>query len=520
MTQMLIKRRVFGVALGDAGLAVLSGLLLTASFPKFDWHFCAWIALVPLFCAIKQKDPVASLKLGFLTGLTHYSTLMYWIVGVMKTYGHLPIVVGCLIFLMLVVYLSMYPMVFAVIISRFMARSPSYVWAAPFLWVALEYVRAFLLTGFPWENLGYSQYNQLHLIQISDMFGVYGLSALIAGVNVALFELQDAIGRGRRFSWKPSVVVAFILASSVLYGAWRIAQIDRVAEAAPKKAVALVQGNIDQSKKWVGSFQGETVARYERLSLAALKADPDLIIWPETALPFFFLHDGILTDQVLKLVRACKVHFLLGSPSFRSEGGRVLYYNSAYLIGPIGKVLGKYDKVHLVPYGEYVPLKRFLPFLGKLMGRLLEPVGNFEAGEKGQVFSLNTEKLGVLICFEVIFPELARAMVQNGAQLLVNMTNDAWFGTSSAPYQHLSMAVFRAVENRRSMARAANTGISAFIDPAGRIIGKTALFQEAVQTRSLPMMVQETFYARYGDLFAIGCALISLGVCITAFRKN
>jgi apolipoprotein N-acyltransferase len=168
--------------------------------------------------------------------------------------------------------------------------------------------------------------------------------------------------------------------------------------------------------------------------------------------------------------------------------------------------LGKYDKVHLVPYGEYVPFKRFFPFLGKIV----EAVGDFERGKEGQVLSLDGQRLGVLICFEVIFPALSRAMVQNGAQLLVNITNDAWFGTSSAPYQHLSMAVFRAVETRRALARAANTGITAFIDPVGRVLDETPLFEEAIRTRSLPALDQETFYVRHGDLFAIVCVLISL----------
>ena len=193
-----------------------------------------------------------------------------------------------------------------------------------------------------------------------------------------------------------------------------------------------------------------------------------------------------------------------------------MYYNSAYLLGPSGEVLGKYDKVHLVPYGEYVPLRRFFPFLGKLV----EAVGDFESGKQGQVLSFNTEKLGVLICFEAIFPELARAAVRNGAQLLVNITNDAWFGTSSAPYQHLSMAVFRSVENHRAMVRAANTGISAFIDPAGRLLDKTPLFQEAVQTHSLPLMREQTLYARHGDLFAIGCILLCIAIYLWAFRNR
>ncbi|UCG79569.1 MAG: apolipoprotein N-acyltransferase, partial [Desulfobacterales bacterium] len=255
---------------------------------------------------------------------------------------------------------------------------------------------------------------------------------------------------------------------------------------------------------------------YGSLSAAALETGPDLIIWPETALPFYFLHDGKLTEEVLEVVRGSKTHFLLGSPSFRRSGQRTRYYNSAYLVNPSAKVMGKYDKVHLVPYGEYVPLKRYFPFLGKMV----EAVGDFDSGNEGQVLLWGDERIGVLICFEAIFPELARSMVKNGAQLLINITNDAWFGRSSAPYQHLSMVVFRAVENHLAVARAANTGISAFVDPVGRLLDETPLFEEAIRTRSLPVMNHESFYARYGDIFAIGCILISLLIWVSACRNK
>jgi len=497
-------------------IAAVSGLLLTASFPKCDWGFLAWIAFVPFFWTIKDKPLFVSFKLGFFMGFVHYTTLLYWVAGVMYTYGQLPMVLCVGVLLLLVFYLSLYPAVFALLINQCRASAPSYFWCAPFLWVGLEYMRAYFLSGFPWQNLGYSQYNWLHLIQISDILGVYGLSAIIMAVNIALFESLDTIYRKRDFSWRPILVVALIMTGFLLYGRWRITNVDKMAEGAPKRAVAVIQGNIDQSHKWLASFQQETLQRYERLSLAALKARPSLIVWPETALPFYFLYNEALTRQVLTLVRVAKVHFVLGSPSFAKKGKEIRYYNSAYLLSPSGDVLGKYDKVHLVPYGEYVPLKQCFPFLGKLV----QAVGDFKPGEKGQVLSLNNEKLGVLICFEIIFPGLARAMVKEGAQLLVNITNDAWFGTSSAPYQHLSMAVLRAVENRRAVARAANTGISAFIDPAGRLLDKTPLFQEAMRIRSLPIMFEETFYACYGDLFAIGCVLISLVACVSVIRKK
>lgn len=506
---------VWGVRPLDAAMATTTGLLMTASFPRIGWEFSAWIAFVPLLCGIKSS-PLAGLKLGFVAGVVHYVTLLSWIAGVMCHYGQLSYVLCVVVLMLLVFYLSLYPAFFAWAVSQLRTGTfPCYM-TAPFLWVGLEYIRSFLLSGFPWENLGYSQYDRLHLIQISDMFGVYGLSALIMFVNCVLFEVLETILRHRAFAWKPALGAVLAIAGSLMYGAWRMEEIDRAAGAAPKRAIALVQGNIDQSVKWLPSFQHETLQRYGTLSAAAVQAEPDLIIWPETALPFYFLHNEDLTSETLKIVRASRSYFLLGSPSFRKTGQKARYYNSAYLVNPGGQVMGKYDKVHLVPYGEYVPLKRYLPFLGKMV----EAVGDFDSGHEGQALSWGDEKIGVLICFEAIFPELARSTVQNGAQLLINITNDAWFGKSSAPYQHLSMVVFRAVENHMAVARAANTGISAFVDPVGRLLDETALFEKAIRTRSLPMMNRETFYAIYGDIFAIACVLMSLMFWIGTFRNR
>jgi apolipoprotein N-acyltransferase len=468
-----------------------------------------------LFFAIHAKSPGASFKLGFLMGLIHYTTLLYWIARVMETYGQLPSLLSWGIVFLLVLYLSLYPAVFAFMLNKLKSRSGGYRWLAPFLWVALEYIKAYLLSGFPWEGLGYTQYGWLRLIQISDILGVYGLSALIVAVNLSLFEVWNAGRRNHGLPWKAMLVVALAVSVCLVYGAWRMARVEALAQAAPKLKVGLAQGNIDQSQKWLDTFREETLARYGRLSRKLLSHRPDLIIWPETALPFYFLHDEAPTEEILTLIRNANAHFLVGSPSLETHGQTRCYYNSAYLIDPSGNIAGRYDKVHLVPYGEYVPLKRFLP-----LGKLVEAVGDFESGKEGRVLFLDGQGLGILICFEVIFPELARAMVQNGARLLVTMTNDAWFGTSSAPYQHFSMAVFRAVENHRALARAANTGISGFIDPVGRRLEATPLFEEAVRVRALPLMDQRTFYARYGDIFAIACLLVCVVIFIGPLKAN
>ena len=224
-----MKRTVWGASLSDAGLTAVSGLLLTVSFPKLDWEFMAWVALVPFFHAIKNKSPSGGLKLGFFMGLVHYLTLFYWIAGVMETYGHLPIPLSWCILLLLVVYLSLYPAVFALLVCQLRARSAVLLWSAPFLWPGLEYVRAFLLSGFPWENLGYSQYNRLHLIQISDILGVYGLSALIVAVNATLFELWDASRERRAYTWKPILAVGLAVIGFLSYGAWRMARVQSMA---------------------------------------------------------------------------------------------------------------------------------------------------------------------------------------------------------------------------------------------------------------------------------------------------
>jgi apolipoprotein N-acyltransferase len=248
----------------------------------------------------------------------------------------------------------------------------------------------------------------------------------------------------------------------------------------------------------------------------AVKDKPDLIVWPETATPFYFIYNPDLTKIIQDLVSETKTNFLIGSPSFIRKANKIEYYNSAYLLGPEGTVTGKYDKTHLVPFGEYVPLKKWLPFIGKIV----ENVGDFCSGKKGSTVSLNGNNLGVLICYELIFPYLARAEVKNGAGLLVNITNDAWYGTTSAPYQHFSMAVFRAIENRRTLARAANTGISGFIDPVGRIIDSTNLFKDAAITTKVPILTGKTFYTLYGDLFAFACMAIVILMVMIILLQN
>ena len=496
-------------------MAALSGLLLTAAFPKIDLSGLAWVAFVPLLWAVRDATPGEGFRRGMVFGIAHYLSLLYWLVPTMTIYGHLPLPLAIGILFLFASVLSLLSTAPCIAALALVARSPGRLLVAfPVLWTAFEFLRSFLFTGFPWGLLGYSQYRHLPLIQIADVLGVYGISALIALAGVALFLVVAAVtgtawqgyAITRRLAAGGAAATLVLTAAAWSYGSLRIEQVDRLTAAAPKLRTAVIQGNIEQSEKWDPAFQAATIDKYLQLSLSVRSQDPELIVWPESAAPFYFLAEGPPTRVVMQGVAAAGAHFLIGAPSFELKGGRTAdYFNSAYLVGP-GQILGKYDKAHLVPYGEYTPFKEYLPFLGKIV----EHVGDFKAGPEGHTLSFGGRKLGIQICYEVIFPELARAQVRNGAVLLLTITNDAWYGQTAGPYQHFSLAVMRAVENRRALARAANTGISGFVDPVGRVLDPTPLEVEAAVVRPLPLLQAESIYTRAGDVLGWACLALSL----------
>lgn len=501
--------------------AAASGLLLTVAFPKADLSGVAFVALIPLFFALKGTLSTAiRFRLGFTTGLIHYMTLIYWVVPTMTTYGHLPLYLCIPVLFLFSAFLAVYVGGFAVLAPLEGKSTAFKLLTPPLAWTGMEYLRSFLFTGFPWELLGYSQYRSIRLIQLADIFGVYGVSFMIVLVNAALFTIWVSIGdrsSGETINKVGRAAGAGILAAAVISGAWfygqmRVETTGRQVAAAPGRRIAVIQGNIDQAVKWNRTYQTYTIDKYHRLSNAAVKDHPTLVVWPETATPFYFLHNAGLTRKVITGIQETNIDFLLGSNSMDSRDGQYQYYNSAYLVTSKGTVAGRYDKVHLVPFGEYVPFKKWLPFIGKMV----EHVGDFKPGRQGETLSWRHGKLGILICYEIIFPKLSRKAVQNGAAILINITNDAWYGRTSAPFQHFSMAVFRAVENKRSVVRSANTGISGFIAPTGRIVAATDLYVDDQMTRHVPMIGGSTIYTRIGDLFAGAC--LSLCVAMVIFR--
>lgn len=497
--------------------ATLTGLLLALSFPKPGLSILAWMAFLPLFYAIRGKRPASAFKLGFLSGFVAYAGIFYWLNIVMTTYGKLPLPVSICLTLFMAAYLALYPAATAALSRLAENFSIPLIFSFPVIWVVLEYARAYLLSGFPWALLGYTQYRTLPLIQIADMTGVYGVSFLIILVNIFLYQLWRWV-RGKDGATYPFLATCTAIPLLLLTIWYGFVTLNR--EVAGKTVkVALAQGNIPQDIKWDPAFQEETVAIYERLSRRSAGSGADLIVWPESSLPFFFQKELTYSERASSLARELGVALIVSSPALDYDAGREKLLNSAFLLAPDGTTLGRSDKIHLVPFGEYVPMARLLPFVKKMV----VGIGDFSPGKTLLPLAAPFGKIGVLICFEGIFPELSRAYAANGAGLLVNITNDAWFGDSSAPYQHLSMTVFRAVENRVPLVRSANTGITAIIDSRGHVRGMTGLFREALLSGEVKIGGEQSFYTRHGDLFAWGCigaALVMFVFMLYKIRRD
>jgi apolipoprotein N-acyltransferase len=494
-------------------LAVISGLFFFLSFPKHGFGPMAWFALMPLFFAVqKSQSAKRALVLGFITGIVGYVGIVYWITYVVVNYGYLPLYLGMIIMLLLVCYLSIYIALFSA--GVYFLRSKNYFClVVPALWVSLEYLKSYLFTGFPWENLGYSQYLNAYFIQFADIFGIFGLSFIIVAVNAVIFTL---LVKRTKSAFLSALTLFLILSSVYIYGYFRIENVRKSMNDAPGMEVSLIQGNIDQSIKWDELSQSKIINTYLDLSIQNSPQVGGLIVWPETALPFNYQQDSFMREQVNNLPKETKSWFLFGAVNFiRSKQG-TSFLNSAYLLSPEGAIEGRYDKVHLVPYGEYVPMRTFFPFIKKLT----EGIADFSSGETYQPLFMEDKKLGVLICYEGILPHAARIYKNRSADLLVNITNDAWFGPTSAPYQHFSMALFRAVETRLYMIRAANTGISGIVDPTGRIVSQTHIFEADALRGNVKFTKIETFYARHGDIFVVICFIICVIFIILNWRRR
>lgn len=494
-------------------LSALSGVLVVFSFPPFDYYLLSWVALVPLFISVSWKKPWHAFLLGTLSGFVYFMGAIFWIFNPLYFYGNIPFVLSVLIAILLCAYLGIYVGAFSLLFSRILGRSrfPA-LFVAPVLWVTVEFVRTYALTGFPWALLGYSQYKFLPLIQIADITGVYGISFLVVAINAAIFDV--CIYWPKRHSQMPlferwpmtvgliTLVIVIILV--FFYGNLRLS----AGEGGYNIRVAVIQGNFEQDRKWDIKFQKEIIDTYKSLSIKALSESPSLIVWPETAVPFIFNYDKPLTDDLTEFQKTLGIHLLFGGMTFKDvRDNKLRLSNSSVLLSPYGEILSVYDKIHLVPYGEYVPLRNLLPFINKLT----VGIGDFLPGDKYTVMQTPFAKIGNLICYEIIFPGMVRKFAAQGADMLVTITNDAWFGSWGAPQQHFSMAALRAVENRVPVIRAANTGISGFINAKGMIQGKSDIFVRTILAEDITVGIfKGSFYSKYGDLFAFFCIISSV----------
>lgn len=490
--------------------ALVSGLLLTLCFPDVNLYFLGFVALTPLIISLKSMTTRQAFIAGFGAGFVHFSTLLYWIIPTLCTYGGLHLILSVSALILLCLYLSLYPALFGFALKKLAPPPVLMPLAGAALWIGLEWARTHLFTGFPWGVLGYSQHANHLFIQLADITGVAGISFILVMCSTlaAMIWQWITVGRKHRRPVTPVVIclgyTLVILAGTFGYGQHRIGVVEQAMAKAPEPRIAIIQGNIRQDMKWNMAFRQATIEKYGALSLAAAGSRPDLIIWPETALPFYYGHDMALSIQVDRYIRQAGTHFLIGTPAVDTAHDLVRYFNRVLMLNHLALPKGVYDKTHLVPFGEYVPFQDLLFFIEKLTAE----AGNFSKGDPAFIpLAFKDHHTGVLICFEILFPDISRQFVKNRADLLTTVTNDAWFGHTSAAAQHFSIAVFRAVENRRSLARAANTGISGFIDPTGRVLHATALFTDAVIARSLPAITQIGFYTRHGDLFTCICLI-------------
>jgi apolipoprotein N-acyltransferase len=483
-------------------MSVVSGALLVLSFPPFEFHFLAWVALVPLMLATDGQKPASSILYGLVAGLVFFAGSIFWMYNALHFFGGIGPVVSVVLLAVLIAYLSLYFGIFGWGLSRF-GVGPGLVVFAPPLFVGLEFVRGRFLTGFPWELLAHTQYRLPSMIQISSVTGAAGLTFLIVFVNASLayYVASRRGGAGRPVI--PLAAVACVVAN-LIWGQAQIRGLEREG-GTPFKA-ALLQGNIEQDKKWDRQYRDMIAERYFDMTLSSSEERPDLIVWPEAAAPFAYgSGDPDYTFALRRVVKAANVPLLFGAV-VTDDAGRS-YYNSAFFLSPAGAEK-RYDKIHLVPFGEYVPLRGLIPFASGLTQAI---AGDTMPGTDVTPIKIDGVSAGVQICYEIIFPEGARAFAAKGARIIVNITNDAWYGRTAASAQHMMALPFRAVENRLPVIRAANTGISGFVTATGEIKSQTALFATAIATDTVVIPPpKSTFYTRFGDLFTYVCLLTAL----------
>ena len=490
-------------------------MLLALSFPRYGHPAVAFVALVPLLVALSGwsgRDnllPGVSTRRGFMLGLlagfVQFAGTVYWTGATVSTFGGIPPIVAVLVAGLLALYMAAYVALFgaitAILIRRFSVIG---LWLAPAAWVTLEYLRGILVGGFPWIPLGNTMVTMLPIAQLASLAGVYGLSVLVALLNTG-FAL-GAISSGRRRTMAIGSTLLVILAVSI-WGGIRLRS-NTLTNGTPIK-VGLIQANIAQVDKWNPARAGMILDRYLQLSRQAVDHGAQFLLWPESSTPFLFDQDPT-GNVVRQMVRDLRTPLLLGSDEVEA-GDPDQWYNAAFMLDTAGATAAVYRKMHLVPFGEYVPFQRLLFFVGPLV----EAVSAFSRGTRVTMLPVEGHMVSTAICYEVTYPSQAREAVRNGSEMLTTITNDAWYGESSAPFQHFDMAVMRAIEQGRYLVRSANTGISGIVDPYGRVLIRTNLFETVAVVGEARFVQARTVYATIGDLAAyVSAAVVALALAL------
>ncbi len=426
-----------------------SAILLNLSFLGHNLGILAWFGLIPLLLSLQNKTWQKRWLLCFLFGFLFFIGLIYWLIHVS--------LIGLLI---LCLYLSFEFSLLAIFLPN-----PAH-WSSliigPMLWTILERIRGALFGGFLWGMLGYSQFENIALIQAADKVGVWGISFIIVLINFTLFQIITL--RKQKTKLPVYLYIPILCLVSIYTYGFTIIQTHPFKQRGFK--LSMIQPNIAQEKKWHPDYVKENMEQLKNLTLLAAKDNPDLIVWPETSVPGYILDEPRLYNQVIDIAKLAETSLLVGSP--REDYLTKQYYNSVFLFSPQGALKRYHDKIHLVPFGEYIPYENIFSFLKN------SPIADFSAGQRYTIFQCFNQQnqeinFGVLICFEDAFPSLVKEFKRQGADFLITVTNEAWFKQSTEPLQHTAISVFRAIENRCWFMRSANTGISCFIDPYGRI---------------------------------------------------
>jgi apolipoprotein N-acyltransferase len=498
----------------DFALALLSGVLLALSFPKFGHPAFAWVALAPLLVAVAHRaQPTRrAFTLGLLAGAVYFSGTLYWLVQTMVTFGGLSTPLAVVAAAMLIAYLSLFPAFFALIVARLVrVFGRRALLMAPCVWIASEMGRTYILDGFPWELLGYSQAAVLPIAQLASIVGVYGLSGFIATVSAAsaYVTLERSAER-----WRVAVVTAAVVLIAGVWGGARLRQSALTREGTPVR-VAVLQGNIPVEEKWDAHLRDAIMTRYVDMTREAIGRDARFVIWPESATPLPYEEDVPRGEMIRRLARQARITLLIGSDQVEpvrpvdQAHPAVRNYHAAYLIQPDGTTAAIYLKIHLVPFGEYVPFGRLLSFVGPIVSAVAD-MSPFTPGTEALLLPVAGHQASTAICYEVIYASLMRDFVDHGSELLTTITNDAWYGWSSAAYQHWQQASLRSIEEGRYLARAANTGISGFVDPYGRVLQQSHMFQSAVMVEDARFITSRTVYSRIGDVVGWGSVAATL----------